>query len=143
MSNGLNLFLKCRTPIASCLELMAQRVGDGSLAEFEALYDASVALTSVESRCSRIPRRRSPSPKVHLLRQMLLRIDRDIGERNLSPQFLADKFSISVRYVHKLFATKGTTCAAYILQRRLEQVRHDRVGTPRIYRFPCDPMGLQ
>jgi AraC-like DNA-binding protein len=129
LSNGLNL-LKCRTPIASCLELMAQRVGDGSLAEFESLYNASVALTSVELL------QHDRSPKVaaansYLLRQMLLLIDRDIDERNLSPQYVANKFSISVRYVHKLFATTGTTCAAYILQRRLEHVWHDLIANPR------------
>jgi AraC-like DNA-binding protein len=128
LSSGLTL-LKCRTPIASCLELMAQRVGGGSLAEFEALYSACVALTLAELL------QHDPSPKIaatnsYLLRQMLLLIDRDIGERNLSPQYLADKFSISVRYVHKLFATKGTTCAAYILQRRLDHVRHDLIANP-------------
>lgn len=119
---------KCRTPLANCLELMAQRIGCAPLREFEALYEASVALASIEMLrdVSELQSTRSC-----ILREILQLIDRDLGDSGLSPQSIANRLSISVRYVHKLFATKGTTCAAYILTRRLDQVRHDLIANPR------------
>ncbi len=120
--------LKCRTPIANCLELLAQRVSRAPLNELEALYAATMALATVEMHQHNSTEVAAADSFV--LRQILLQIDRDLCERELSPQYIADKFDISVRYVHKLFASKGTTCAAYILQKRLDHVRHDLIASP-------------
>ena len=121
--------LKCRTPIANCLELLAKRVGRAPLNELEALYAATLSLATVEMHQHNSVE--VAAADCFILRQILLQIDRDLGERELSVQYIADKFNISVRYVHKLFASKGTTCAAYILQKRLDHVHHDLIARPR------------
>ncbi len=50
-------------------------------------------------------------------------IERNIGERDLSPATIADAFNISTRYVHKIFSATKFTVNGYIRHRRLESAR--------------------
>jgi AraC-like DNA-binding protein len=43
----------------------------------------------------------------------------------MSPAIAAQHFGISVRYVQKLFAAGGTTFSAYIVAKRLDNIRDD------------------
>ena len=62
-------------------------------------------------------------------RTLLLRIhafiEQHLGEADLSPGLVAAAHHVSVRYLHRLFETEGTTVAAWIRRRRLERCRRD------------------
>jgi AraC-like DNA-binding protein len=62
--------------------------------------------------------------RVLLLRIRAL-IDQRLGDPDLTPGLIADAHHISVRYLHKLFETEGTTVAGWIRARRLERCRRD------------------
>jgi AraC-like DNA-binding protein len=55
-------------------------------------------------------------------------VNQQISNANLSPREAADRLGISVRYVHKLFAAKGTTFGSYVASKRLENIRKDLVS---------------
>lgn len=52
-------------------------------------------------------------------------IDKNLGERALTPSSIATNAGISVRHLHRLFAAKGWTVAHWIRERRLERCRCD------------------
>jgi AraC-like DNA-binding protein len=49
--------------------------------------------------------------------------DRRLTDHDLTPAALARQLNVSVRTLHRAFATAGETVAAYIRRRRLEQAR--------------------
>ncbi|MFB4195900.1 AraC family transcriptional regulator [Streptomyces carpaticus] len=62
-------------------------------------------------------------------------IERHLADSALTPAVVAAHHHISTRHLHRLFQQHGTTPAAYIRRRRLEQAHHDlstagRVRTP-------------
>ena len=57
-----------------------------------------------------------------LLHMMLRFIDEHIEDVHLGPGRIAQEFRISKRYVHKVFATTGSTFTSYVTGRRLERV---------------------
>ncbi|MFG2881169.1 helix-turn-helix domain-containing protein [Streptomyces sp. NPDC048297] len=71
-------------------------------------------------------------------RAMLWRIRHFVNENlddpELSPELIAARHHVSVRYVHKVFADEGTTLSRWIRRRRLEECRRElaRLG-------PTDP----
>jgi AraC-like DNA-binding protein len=62
-------------------------------------------------------------------RTLLLRIhafiEQHLGEADLVPATIAAAHHVSLRYLHRLFATQDTTVAAWIRLRRLERCRRD------------------
>lgn len=52
-------------------------------------------------------------------------IERCLDDDQLSPHAIADRFGISVRYLHMLFASTGITVARWITIRRLEVIRSE------------------
>ncbi|MGP3948831.1 AraC-like ligand-binding domain-containing protein [Streptomyces sp. 7N604] len=52
-------------------------------------------------------------------------IDRHLGDPDLSPQTIAAAHHLSVRYVHRLFQSEGTTVSRWIQRRRLEASRRE------------------
>ncbi|MFG2003873.1 helix-turn-helix domain-containing protein [Spirillospora sp. NPDC048911] len=52
-------------------------------------------------------------------------IEANLGDRELSPQTIADAHHMSVRRLHTLFQGTGMTVAAHIRHRRLERCRQD------------------
>lgn len=69
-------------------------------------------------------------PAKDLFKKLLLRIELEIGNPQLSPQWLAGQFGVSARYIHKLFAIENMSCQAYIIGQRLEYARRDLVSAP-------------
>ncbi len=61
----------------------------------------------------------------HLLARIRTEIDRELGNAALSPEWLAERFGISVRQVHKVFANERLTCQSYITHLRLDYARND------------------
>lgn len=66
-------------------------------------------------------------------RTLVLRVKRYIMDNlaipELSPQLIAVHHHISVRYLHKLFASESTTLSRWILRARLERCRRDLAVT--------------
>jgi AraC-like DNA-binding protein len=60
-----------------------------------------------------------------LLRRIHAFIEQNLGETDLSPAIVAAAHHVSVRHLHRLHETQGTTVAAWIRQRRLERCRRD------------------
>ena len=62
-------------------------------------------------------------------RALMLRItsfiEEHLGEAELSPAEIAAAHNVSLRQLHKLFHTSGTTVAGWIRERRLERCRRD------------------
>ena len=56
--------------------------------------------------------------------------DRRLTDPDLTPAALARELNVSVRTLHRAFATAGETAAAYIRRRRLEQARCELVAPP-------------
>ncbi|WP_158578612.1 AraC-like ligand-binding domain-containing protein [Spongiactinospora rosea] len=52
-------------------------------------------------------------------------IDQHLGDPELSPETIAARHHISLRYLHRLFEGEDTTVAALIRRRRLERSRRD------------------
>ncbi|NIB42824.1 helix-turn-helix domain-containing protein [Pseudomaricurvus alkylphenolicus] len=63
------------------------------------------------------------SVMVAQLEKIKVFIENNLHDERLSPQFVADAFNISKRYLHKLFELEEMPVARFILQRRLEQCR--------------------
>ncbi|HEX4864521.1 MAG TPA: helix-turn-helix domain-containing protein [Acidimicrobiales bacterium] len=68
--------------------------------------------------------RRRPALSTELLRKAASdEIDASLHDHALVPEVVATRLSISVRYLHKLFADQGTTFGRWLLYRRLEASR--------------------
>ena len=52
-------------------------------------------------------------------------IERNLDDLALGPRTLAERFGISIRYLHLLFAKEDRTVSRWILERRLERCRRD------------------
>ncbi|HVV91200.1 MAG TPA: helix-turn-helix domain-containing protein [Solirubrobacterales bacterium] len=52
-------------------------------------------------------------------------IERSLGDPELSPMVVAARVGISTRYLHKLFAARGSSFGRHLLARRLERCRTD------------------
>ncbi|MER6349350.1 helix-turn-helix domain-containing protein [Streptomyces sp. NPDC001595] len=52
-------------------------------------------------------------------------VNENLADRRLSPEYIAARHHVSVRYVHKVFAAEGTTLGRWIRQRRLQECRRE------------------
>ncbi|SDM38093.1 helix-turn-helix domain-containing protein [Nonomuraea jiangxiensis] len=62
-----------------------------------------------------------------LLMRVRDHIQRNLGDPTLSPTTIAAAHSMSLRSLHRLFTSEGTTVAGWIREQRLERGRHDLV----------------
>jgi AraC family transcriptional regulator, positive regulator of tynA and feaB len=118
-------------PLSSCLAFLTQNMFTTSYEEFRALQETCVALLPVAvghtgGRAALADTIGLPSN--YCLRELMLFIDSHIGDATLSPHLAADHLGISVRYVHKQFAVKGTTFGTYVMAKRLDLVRQDLIS---------------
>jgi AraC-like DNA-binding protein len=60
-----------------------------------------------------------------LLTRAVAFIEQHLGDADLDPARIAAALHISVRYLHKLFHSEGTSVAAWVRRRRLEACGHD------------------
>ena len=77
-----------------------------------------------------------------LMLQITAFIEEHLGEADLAPAQIAAAHHISLRQLHKLFHTGGTTVAGYIRQRRLEHCGHD-LRDPRCSARPVAAVGAR
>jgi AraC family transcriptional activator of tynA and feaB len=117
-----------KSPLFHCVQHIGAALAARTTGEFSPLLEACEHLLAVELLASApgdSSDARRPAASSHLLDSLIAVIDREIPNRKLSPQWLAQHFGVSTRYVHKLFAQRGMTCQAYIVSRRLAHARHD------------------
>ncbi|MFD5326456.1 AraC family transcriptional regulator [Streptomyces sp. NPDC127092] len=92
----------------------------GGVAEFVTL----LALEEVDSG----PRERGQD-RQDLVRRIRSHVDAHLWDRELSPASVAAAQHISVRYLHRLFESHGSTIGRWIQHRRLEEARRE-LGRP-------------
>lgn len=115
---------KLSGPLAGCLTMLAQSLCTAPIEEIAALFQACVALLPVSIGVSEYAQHPSV-PKNYLLTRLLDYIGQNLSDPELSPPHVAEKFGISVRYLHKLFAQFGTTFSAHVTTERLKRIRWD------------------
>jgi AraC-like DNA-binding protein len=95
--------------------------------EARALSDQLIGLVALAVRGLR-KRPTSINPSL-LLQAALDEIDSALADPCLTPTFVAMRLSISVRYLHKLFAESGRSFGRHVLNRRLEGAK-ERLADP-------------
>ena len=103
--------------LAALRALRSQRV-DPTPRETAAICGHLVPLISLA--LSEVAVTATPSSRTALGQAVLDQIDRHYADPSLSPQEVARRVSISVSYLTKLLAARGTTFGQLLLQRRLE-----------------------
>jgi AraC family transcriptional regulator, positive regulator of tynA and feaB len=113
-------------PLANALALLANRLVSAPGPELAALYEACVDLLPVAAGAFDED---TPAfdfrPANESLREVLCLIQSCLGDAQLSARFAADSLGLSERYIHKLFAGRGTTFGGYVTEQRLSRVRGD------------------
>ena len=62
-------------------------------------------------------------------------VERLIGDPCLSPALVAQRIGVSVRYIHKVFETEGTSFGHYVMEERLDRIRRDLLN-PTLFDLP-------
>jgi AraC-like DNA-binding protein len=119
------------SPLSSCLTFLTENLLTASAEELSALQDTCAALLPVAIGHS--GHRAEHQDEIgassnYYMRELMRFIGSNIGDAGLSPRSAADHLGISVRYVHKQFAAKGTTFGTYVMGKRLDLVRQDLVS---------------
>lgn len=114
-------------PLSQCLELLSRDLRKCTADEVTSIFDACVSLLPIAAGCFDGGQDESATGvrANYLLQKILAFIDRNLDNTDLSPQRAADNIGISVRYIHRLFATFGTTFGSYVTARRLDYIRKD------------------
>jgi AraC family transcriptional regulator, positive regulator of tynA and feaB len=112
---------------AAAIRALATATGPLSTREERGLTDQVVGLVALAIGGLR----RAPvgPGRTLLLQAALDEIERSLDDPALSPDRVAQRLNISVRYLHKLFAERGTTFGRSVLARRLERCHRD-LGDP-------------
>lgn len=84
----------------------------------------------------------APGDAARQLRRIHQFIDSQMANPDLSPAYVAAAHHMSVRSLHKLFETTGTTVSAWIKTRRLERCRRD-LADPLIGAAPVAAIGAR
>lgn len=117
-----------RGPLSSCLTFLAESLHSSPASEISAVYDACITLLPVSLGCFAEQEKAAPARENHLVREMLAFLDRNMSNPELSPQQAADHLHVSVRYIHKLFARRGSTFSSHLTAKRLDRIRLELVA---------------
>ncbi len=117
-------------PLAGALTLLSEHLLSASADELTALFDAFVVLLPLAAGGFAPNLNDGEEPKSRdLKREILYYVNEQLSTEALSPERVATHFGICPRYVHKIFASLGTTFSAYITQKRLERVQLDLISS--------------
>jgi AraC-like DNA-binding protein len=108
-------------PLATSLAYLANHHANLSPDEVADLVSACRSLLPLAIASS--VRTETAAGHSQILAALLAFVERHISDSGLSPHAAARNLGISVRYVHKLFATLKTTFGSYVGARRLELMR--------------------
>lgn len=116
-------------PLAGALMLLSEHLLSATADELTALFDAFVVLLPLAAGGFAGNVNDGEEPKSRgLKRDILYYVNEQLSSETLSPERVATHFGICPRYVHKIFASLGTTFSAYITHKRLERVRLDLIS---------------
>ncbi|GLX47786.1 hypothetical protein Shyhy01_07360 [Streptomyces hygroscopicus subsp. hygroscopicus] len=102
------------------------------LAERLASHTADLLATLVTERSIDSAAGPGSGPADPLVARIRRYVDDHLADPGLSPGTIAAAHFVSVRHVHQLFATQGTTLGRWIRQRRLEECRRELVHRGRL-----------
>jgi AraC-like DNA-binding protein len=111
-----------RTPLLQCVDHLATALAKRNGRDFSHVFNACEKLVMVEFLASDECFSSRSNDLMETIRSL---IEIEIGDPELSPQWLANRLGVSVRYIHKLFASRGLTCQGYITSERLSYARQD------------------
>jgi AraC-like DNA-binding protein len=74
-----------------------------------------------------------PAGRSLLMQAALDEVERSLGDPVLGPSSAAERVGISTRYLHRLFAERGTSFGRWVLTRRLERCQRDLEDPQRIH----------
>lgn len=114
------------------LAALARPDAEPSLAASAHLGDAVVAAAHAVIADARRP---GTAKLMSLFTTLVIWIEQNLADPELSAERVAEAHFLSPRYVRKVFATNGTTVSALVRQRRLERIR-DELVDPRQVRVP-------
>jgi AraC-like DNA-binding protein len=120
------------TPLSNSLNLLTNRMPTAAGLELAAIYDACVDLLPIA--VGAFDEDRSAlhlCPPTAAFREVLSLVEGCITDTGLSASYAAEALGLSERYVHKLFAKRGTTFGAYVTEQRLTRVREDLMRSSR------------
>jgi AraC-like DNA-binding protein len=110
-------------PMQGCFENLAFRITEYSQEEIAALYRATVdllpMLVGVKARDDTL------NDATCVTRQLIELINEQFSDSRFTPEVAARQLGISTRYVHKLFAQRGTTFGECVRTRRLDAIARD------------------
>lgn len=120
-------------PLVGCFSYLTRPMSSAASDELEAVASACAAYLPLAlgwttggeqgAKLATVPNRYET--------ELLKFIDDQLANADLSPRMAAQHFEISVRYVHKLFAMRGTTFGNYVRAKRLNRIRRDLHSLPR------------
>lgn len=118
-----NLF----NPLSNCLSFMANNMLSSTNSELNALFDVCISLLPVIANGVEGHRQggRESDQSRSLVRAVFCFVDGNLSNPRISARQVAERFGISQRYVHKMFATSGVTFSAYVVHKRLVHVCAD------------------
>lgn len=121
-----------RRPLYQCVDYLGTLLTERSAERAAHALDACQSLLAAELLCgeaadSADARRCAAADE--LFERVLRVIASEIVNPELSPQWLAARFGVSVRYIHKLFGSRGLTCQGYIVNERLSLAKQDLMGS--------------
>jgi len=109
--------------MASHLSTLVREAGRLEKGRLDAILDLTLELVAA---CLQGERGQvSTAPRAKLLSDIHAHIEKNLDDPDLGPGQIAAAFGISSRYLHLLFADAGVSVSTWILQRRLEQCRHE------------------
>lgn len=120
--------MQCNTGISklfiNCLLALETNFGELSGREANEVVDATTEMM-VATLLSKVELPRESATHQKQLQHVMDSINRQIENPCLTPRRVAREAGLSERQLFRLFATIGTTPAAWIRKRRLERCRHD------------------
>lgn len=114
------------------LAALADPAIEPSLSASAHLGDAIVAASHAVIADARAP---GSATAMSLFTGLVIWLEGNLAEQDLSAERLAAAHFLSARYVRRVFAANGTTVSALVRQRRLERIRDD-LSDPRLVRVP-------
>ena len=108
--------------IEDCLALLNENFYKANSDELCGVFEAIIALLPLAVHQ---PNRSEPMEigPIALQHEILDFVRCHVADQQLSPKLTAEKFGISVRYLHKLFTCAGTTFRSFVTNERLSRIQ--------------------
>lgn len=115
---------KLLAPLAQCYTSLAGELLRHSKPELTSLLNACISLLPVAAGCFDAGSRHSNAVRGQKVFRIIVEfIEDNLTSSGLSAMVVAAELGISDRYVHRLFAVRGTTFSAYVSEMRLKRIR--------------------